>query len=99
MTPDDGSPPASLELARLETRVAALEAALERRSGELRRIQRALPGRELVVVSRLLAGLPPFPTDPYDPRGWRETTALSAADVEETLTDLWRSLAPAGDGP
>lgn len=101
VTPDDGSPslPAPLELARLEARVAALEAALERRSRELRRLQSALPRRELVVVSRLLAGLSPFPVDPYDPREWQETTALSAADVEEVLTDLWRSLEPAGDGP
>jgi hypothetical protein len=82
-------------VARLEARVAALEAALERRSRELRRCQAALPPRELVALSRRLAGLPPRPVSPYDPEGWRETTELTPAEVQETLEDLWRSL---GDG-
>jgi hypothetical protein len=87
-SPADDSP----TIARLEARVAALEAALERRSRELRRIQAELPARDLVVLSRRLAGLPPSPVSPYDPEHWRETTELTAAEVEETLSDLWRSL-------
>lgn len=85
---------ASLTIARLEARVAALEAALERRSQEIRRLQRELPERELVALSRLAAGLSPTPPTPFEPALWEETTALTAAEVEETLTDLWRSLRP-----
>ena len=81
-------------IARLEARVAALEAALERRSRELRLIQRHVCKRDLILISRLQAGLPPLPFGAYEPEFWRETTALTAAEVEETLTDLWRSLAP-----
>jgi hypothetical protein len=92
--PADESP----TIARLEARVAALEAALERRSRELRLLQSALPARALIVLSRLLAGLPPSPVSPYDPAHWRETTELTSAEVEETLTDLWRSLGGGVDG-
>jgi hypothetical protein len=90
--PADGSGDSSPAVARLTARVAALETALERRSAELRQLQAALPPRELVALSRRLAGLSPSPVSPYDPEGWRETTELTAADVEETLADLWRSL-------
>jgi hypothetical protein len=81
-------------IAELEARVAALEAALRRRSAELRTLQEHLCGRDLLVLARLQAGLPPPPRDALEPDLWRETTELSAADVEETLRDLWRSLAP-----
>ncbi|HYG61643.1 MAG TPA: hypothetical protein VEL74_03610 [Thermoanaerobaculia bacterium] len=81
-------------IARLEARVEALEAALERRSRELRLIQRHVCKRDLILISRLLAGLPPLPFGAYEPAFWQETTALTPAEVEETLTDLWRSLAP-----
>jgi hypothetical protein len=81
-------------IARLEARVEALEAALERRSRELRLIQRHVCKRDLILISRLLAGLPPLPFGAYEPEFWQETTALKAAEVEETLTDLWRSLTP-----
>ncbi len=87
-----GDPAASPAMARLMARVAALEAALARRSAELRELQAALPPRELVGLSRRLAGLSPSPESPYDPEGWRETVDLTPADVEETLADLWRSL-------
>lgn len=93
------APAASPETARLLARVAGLEAALERRSHELRRLQAALPPRELVALSRVLAGLPPWPVSPYDPACWRETTELTPADVLETLADLWRSLGGSGEPP
>lgn len=86
--------PDERRIARLEARVAALEAALAARSRELRLIQRHVSPRDLVTVSRLLAGLPPLPRGAYEPALWRETAALATADVEETLTDLWTSLTP-----
>jgi hypothetical protein len=85
---------ATLRIARLEARVAALEEALVRRSRELRELQRHLPSRELLNLSRLAGGLPPVPHGRYDLEVWRETTALSTASVEETLLDLWQSLTP-----
>jgi hypothetical protein len=84
-------------VARLEARVAALEAALEERSRELRRIQRHVCHRDLILISRLRAGLPPLPRVAYEPAFWRETTELTPADVEETLRDLWSSIVPAGE--
>lgn len=87
-------------IARLEARVAALEAALEERSRELRLIQQHACHRDLVLISRLRAGLPPLPRGSYDPAFWRETTELTPADVEETLYDLWSSIVPSGEpGP
>jgi hypothetical protein len=89
---------ASLRIVRLQARVAALEEALVRRSTQLRELQRLLPGRELLNLSRLAGGLPPIPRGRYDLETWRETTALSTANVEETLLDLWRSLAATPSG-
>lgn len=83
-----------LEIARLEARVAALETALARRSRELRLIQKYICRRDLILVSRLLSGSPPLPFGAYEPAFWHETTGLTGAHVEETLADLWRSLAP-----
>lgn len=83
-----------LEFVRLQARVAALEEALARRSRELRLIQKYICRRDLILVSRLLSGLPPLPFGAYEPAFWHETTALTATHVEETLVDLWRSLAP-----
>lgn len=94
MSAESPSDDASLTIARLEARAAALEAALERRSAEIRRLQRELPERELVALSRVSAGLPPGPATPFEPEQWRETTELTPAEVAATLTDLWRSLRP-----
>ncbi|HXU45685.1 MAG TPA: hypothetical protein VN783_09170 [Thermoanaerobaculia bacterium] len=82
----------TLELARLRARVTALEQALERRSEQLRQLQRHLTRRELVNLSRLTGGLPPMPLAAHQLEQWRETTDLTAAEVPETLRDLWRSL-------
>jgi hypothetical protein len=90
-------PPATeTRIAYLEGRVAALEAALCRRSAELCLIQRHVCRRDLILISRLLAGLPLLPRGAYEPAFWQETTALTGADVDATLEDLWSSVLPAG---
>jgi len=83
---------ARLRIARLEGRVAALEAALERRSDELRRLQRHLCRADLDRLGRLAAGLPPKLLIPCEPDAWEETHELTVAEVPETLLDLWASL-------
>lgn len=82
-------------IARLQARVAELEALLERRSRELRQIQRHVCHRDLLVISRISAGLPPLPFGSFDLDFWQETTNLTGAEVEPTLEALWSSLAPA----
>lgn len=89
-----GASPEQQLIARLEARVAALEAALDERSRELRRIQQHVCERDLLLISRLRAGLPPLPRGAYEPAFWRETIELAPADVEETLRDLWSSVIP-----
>ncbi|HVR10821.1 MAG TPA: hypothetical protein VMW75_22455 [Thermoanaerobaculia bacterium] len=85
---------ADLRIARLEGQVAALEAALERRSHELRELQRLLCRRDLAQWARLQAGLPPLPRIPYEPGYWHETLELTVAEVPETLEALWTSIHP-----
>ena len=84
-------------IAYLEAKVEALEAALERRSRELRRLQQGLEPESLLQASRLLSGLPPLPRQAYDPELWPETTRLTGIDVEPVMRDLWRSLTPPDD--
>ena len=92
----DTASESELALARLEGRVAALEAALERRSNELRLLQRHLCPKDLAQWARLVAGLPPLPPIAYEASLWRETRELTDADVPETLEALWSALYPAG---
>ena len=84
--------PAGENVEQLQARVAALEEALERRSRELRLLQQSLCARDLISLSRILAGLPPLSRGAYEPGFWRETAELTEADVEETLEDLWSSV-------
>lgn len=79
-------------IARLQARVAALEALLERRSRELRTIQKHVCHRDLLVISRIAAGLSPLPFGAFDPDFWQETTHLTPAEVDSTLEALWSSL-------
>jgi hypothetical protein len=88
-----------LTIARLEGRVAALEAALALRSRELRTLQRHLCPRDLTILSRLASGLCPVPSGPFEPELWDESTHLHSADVSETLRHLWSSLAVDHDSP
>ncbi|MBV8202673.1 MAG: hypothetical protein JOZ15_18815 [Acidobacteria bacterium] len=90
----DADADSELRLARLKGQVAALEAALERRSYELQLLQRLLCPRDLAQWARVAAGLPPLPRLAYEPGYWHETRELSVADVQETLEDLWSSLHP-----
>ncbi len=89
-------------IARLEARVAVLEAALEARSRELQLIQRHCCPRDLALIARIRSGLPPLSRWAFEPALWQETTELTQAEVEPVLRDLWRSLKPLeldGDGP
>lgn len=78
----------------LEARVAELEALLDRRSRELRLLQKHVCHRDLIVMSRIAAGLPPLPFGPFEPDFWGETTHLAQAEVGDTLEALWSSLYP-----
>ena len=82
------------EIERLKARVAALESALEERSRELRLIQRHVCQRDFLLIARVRAGLAPLPRGAFEPGFWRETTELTATDVQDTLQDLWFSLTP-----
>jgi len=87
-------------VARLESRIAALEAALQRRSRELRAMQEHVCARDLALIGRIQAGLPPLPPMSCDLLFWRETTDMARADVDEILPALWSSLTPAApDSP
>ena len=86
-------------VAWLEGRVRALEAALERRSVELRRLQQRLTPGQLSLLARLDAGLPDLPALPHDLHPWSEGTAPRPADVETSLTDLWNAIDPQAEGP
>jgi hypothetical protein len=86
--------PAELTIARLEARVAALEEKLAERSAWIRAFARDARDEDLIRLTRAVLGLPPLPRAGFGLRGWSETTTLSAGDVQETLTELWRSLTP-----
>ena len=82
------------EIVRLRARVAGLEAALERRSRELRLIQRLVCERDLVLIARVTSGLSPLVAGDFDIEQWPESHALTGADVEKTLLALWDSVVP-----
>ena len=81
-------------IARLEARVAALEDALIRRSVELRVLQSHLCAADLAMLVRIVHGLPAATRTDFDVELWHETTDLTSGEVEDTLRDLWASLAP-----
>jgi hypothetical protein len=97
-TPDATPEAAARRIAELEAQVAGLEAALAQRSHELRVLQGHLCRRDLITLARLSAGLPALARGTYEPELWRETTDLTAAEVDSTLTDLWQSLVPFATG-
>ena len=81
-------------IARLEARVATLEELLIQRSRELRELQRQLCAGDLARLVRIVHGLPASVDTAFDVELWHETTDLTSAEVEDTLRDLWASLAP-----
>ncbi|MEJ2084355.1 MAG: hypothetical protein P8Y44_01585 [Acidobacteriota bacterium] len=78
-----------VKIAELEARVASLEQALEKRSRELRLIQKFACSTDLVLIHRVSCGLPPLPQYAYELSRWTESTSLTRSDVEKALTDLW----------
>ncbi len=91
---DAGPQEPGARIAWLEGRVAALEAALTRRSAEVRELQRHLCRRDLEHLARVQAGLPVLPRLACAPELWQETWELTEAQVPETLQDLWATLYP-----
>jgi hypothetical protein len=85
---------AAYTIARLEARVAALESKLAERSAWIRAWARDARDEDLVRLCRAALGMPPIPRAGMGLRGWGETTALSAGEVEPTMAELWRSLTP-----
>jgi hypothetical protein len=83
-----------MHIARLEGRIAALEAALARRSDEIRLLQRYISRRGLAQLARLAAGLHPMPLIACEPGYWQETRDLTAAEVPETMLNMWASIYP-----
>ncbi|HVG10960.1 MAG TPA: hypothetical protein VNM67_24870 [Thermoanaerobaculia bacterium] len=92
MAMDSAEETLAARAARLQARVTALEALLERRSRELRQIQKYVCHRDLLIISRVCAGLSPLPFGAFDPDFWQETPNLTPAEVEPTLEALWDSL-------
>jgi hypothetical protein len=85
---------------RLEARVQALEAALERRSQDLRRLCRMLPPDQLAAASRMLAaGEDRTEAQRYYRLGWwTPRTTMLSRDVEPVLRSLWRAAPGRGPG-
>ncbi len=81
--------PDKLRIAELESRVGSLEKALEKRSRELRLIQKHACSTDLVLIHRVSCGLPPLPQYAYELSRWNESPELNSAEVEKALTDLW----------
>lgn len=79
------------QLVRLQARIASLEAALRRRSEELRHIQQRLPAADLAVIAQVMAEMAPGNVRAYSPEAWRETFQLAPSDIEAVLDELWRS--------
>ena len=80
-----------LQLIQLQARVASLEAALRRRSEELRHIQQRLPAADLAVIEQVMAELATGDVRAFAVEDWRETFLPAPADLEAVLEDLWRS--------
>ena len=88
-----------VRIAELEAQVERLEKCLAERSAVIRALSPELCDRDLVTLSRLSSGLPPLPRSGIGLAGWRESSELSPADVDETMEELWRSLVVARKGP
>jgi hypothetical protein len=81
-------------LERLQVRIAELEKQLEERSRHLRQLTRVVCDEDLMNFSRMALGMPPLPRAGFGLRGWHETTEPTHGDVDKTMKELWRSVAP-----
>ena len=81
-------------VAELEGRVRALEAALERRSMELRLLQPILSAEQLSFLEAIDLGTPWFPTLGQSLDQWEEGVTLQPADAEAALLAMWGGLNP-----
>lgn len=79
-----------LRIAELEARIAALEELLEAKSEVLRRLQRHLSAPDLASLEEDAAG--DQGAHGLDLIASPESTALTSAEVEETLVELWTRL-------
>jgi hypothetical protein len=82
------------QVAELEGRVRALEAALERRSMDLRFLQPLLSAEQLSFLEAVDLGTPSFPTLGQSLIKWEEGVTLQLADVEAALLAMWGGLNP-----
>ncbi|MEO8504966.1 MAG: hypothetical protein ABI609_13795 [Acidobacteriota bacterium] len=78
------------QIIRLQARIAALEAALRRRSEELRRIEQQVSPAGLAIIERVMKEVPIGAATTSDANEWRETFSMIPADVETLLAELWR---------
>ena len=86
--------PRDLAIERLQGRIAELEELLEERSRHLRQLTRVVCDEDLTNFSRMSLGLPPVPRAGFGLRGWHETTAPTHGEVDKTMKEIWRALAP-----
>ena len=86
--------PRDIAIERLQGRIAELEQLLEARSRHLRQLTRVVCDEDLTNFSRMSLGLPPVPRAGFGLRGWHETTAPTHGDVDKTMKEIWRALAP-----
>ncbi|MDQ5871090.1 MAG: FkbM family methyltransferase [Acidobacteriota bacterium] len=94
--PANGPPGEEDSREALEALVATLELRLAERSTLLQRLVTEICDDDVLVMSWLESGSrPPF-AGGRGLRRWVETTELTSADVETTMKELWRSVAPRG---
>ena len=83
--------PVAFEIMRLQARVAALEAAMHRRSEQLRRLQQLLPVELLALVEQAAVEIPDGDPESFAVESWRETFAPVPATIEPLMARLWAS--------
>ncbi len=86
------------DIARLEARIAALEAVLRRRSEELREILRSACAEDRQRIFAVLSRPLPTQAEAWDAVGGRETYWPVPAEVLATLNDLWTATGRDPDG-
>ena len=83
-----------ITIARLEARVARLEELLSERSRMVRALARGACDIDFEAISRLASGRPLLMRTGSGLHDEREERQMTSADVERTMTTLWRKVAP-----